>query len=104
MKPGSISGPQSVPLGSRPVNDETIRGVAPTRTVGETRAKAPVSKLGDLSRLFKVRVTSLVVMTAWAAYFLAARKLGANVWSWKMLGTMAGIGLVGRRLSAEPSD
>lgn len=88
------------PLGARPVNDETIRGVAPTKTVGETRPKRATSKVNDLLTLFKVRVTSMVVLTACAGYFLAARKTGIDAATWKLVSTLVGIGLVSAGASA----
>ncbi|MEO5935683.1 MAG: heme o synthase, partial [Terriglobales bacterium] len=85
-----------VPLGGQQVakvGDETMRGVAPTRTVGETRAKNPVTPLQDVLTLFKIRVTSMVVLTGALGFFLAARKTGADVMTWQMVATLLGIGL-----------
>ncbi len=79
-------------MGPRKV-DETFRGVAPTRTVGETRAKQPVTRFQDLLTLFKIRVTSMVVLTGALGFFLAARKTGVDVMTWKMVATMLGIGI-----------
>jgi heme o synthase len=85
---------KETPLGERRVDDETIRGVAPTRTVGETYAPDPVSIMHDLSALFRPRVTAFVILTAWVGYLLAAKQALAVMWSWKLLGVLAGIGLV----------
>ena len=82
------------PLGSRRVTDDTIRGVKPSITVGETRPQPQVSKLEDLSMLFKTRVTTLVVLCAWAGFYLAARKMSIPQLSWKTLFVLAGIGTV----------
>jgi heme o synthase len=84
----------STPLGARKVDDETIRGVAPTRTVGETRAKKAVTPLQDVLTLFKIRVTSMVVLTGALGFFLAGRKTGTDVMTWKMVATLLGIGIV----------
>ncbi|HUS18611.1 MAG TPA: heme o synthase [Terriglobales bacterium] len=84
----------STPLGAHRVSDETMRGVAPTKTVGEARARKPVSALQDVLTLFKVRVTSLVVLTSLLGFFLAARKSGVDVMTWKMVATLLGIGIV----------
>lgn len=81
-------------LGARKASDETIRGIAPTKTVGETRPKPRVGAVSDLLTLFKIRVTSLVVLTSLLGFFLAARKTGTDVMTWKMLATMLGIGIV----------
>src|SRR4029077_5693265 len=52
------------------------------------------SRLGDYSVLLKMRVTSLVVMTAWTGYFLGAQRAHIPTFSWKLLCAMLGIGLV----------
>src|SRR5437763_560667 len=46
--------------------ETTVRGIKPTITVGETYAPSPISRISDTFALFKPRVTSLVVLTAWA--------------------------------------
>jgi len=51
------------------------------------------STLDDFSQLFKVRVTSLVVMTAWAGYFMGASRQGVSSLSWTLLHALLGIGL-----------
>lgn len=51
------------------------------------------STVGDFSQLFKVRVTTLVVMTAWAGYFMGAGKSGVSSLSLTLLNTLLGIGL-----------
>ncbi len=52
------------------------------------------SRLGDYAILLKMRVTSLVVMTAWTGYFLGAQRAQTPAFSWKFLCAMLGIGLV----------
>ncbi len=52
------------------------------------------SRLGDYAILLKMRVTSLVVMTAWTGYFLGAQRAQTPAGSWKFLCAMLGIGLV----------
>lgn len=51
------------------------------------------STLGDFSQLFKVRVTSLVVMTAWTGYYMGAAKSGSSSLSLTLLHALLGIGL-----------
>lgn len=51
------------------------------------------SAVSDFSQLFKIRVTSLVVMTAWAGYFMGAGKSGVSSLSLTLLNTLLGIGL-----------
>ena len=52
------------------------------------------SRLGDYAILIKIRVTSLVVMTAWAGYYLGAQRSGIPAFSWKLVCTLLGIGIV----------
>src|SRR5579864_4488381 len=61
-------------------------------------ATAPVvlrrpSLLGDYAQLFKLRVTSLIVMTAWAGCFMASARSGISSLSWTLLNALWGIGL-----------
>jgi len=63
----------------------------------EAPAAAPValrknSLLGDYLQLFKVRVTSLIVMTAWAGFFMGAARSGVPATSWRLLYALLGIG------------
>ena len=51
------------------------------------------SRLADFSQLFKLRVTSLVVMTAWTGCFMAAAKTGISSLSLMLLHALLGIGL-----------
>ena len=49
--------------------------------------------VGDFCQLFKIRVTSLVVMTAWTGYFMGAAKSGVSSLSWATFHALLGIGL-----------
>src|SRR5579863_3247807 len=51
------------------------------------------SALGDFSQLFKVRVTSLVVMIAWTGFFMGAAQSGESSLSLTLLNALLGIGL-----------
>src|SRR4029077_5140547 len=73
---------------------ETSAGIAPTKTIGETRVAAPVTAISDYAALCKPRVTSMVVLTAWAGFYLAAKKTGVAPFSWTLLETLIGVGLV----------
>ncbi|HXE90887.1 MAG TPA: heme o synthase [Terriglobales bacterium] len=55
---------------------------------------AVMSAAADYGELMKLRVTSLIVMTAWCGYYLGALKAGVSPWSWATLEALAGIGLV----------
>src|SRR6476469_4042425 len=51
------------------------------------------SLLGDYFQLFKVRVTSLVVMTAWAGFYMGAARSGVSSLTWSLLNALVGIGV-----------
>src|SRR3954470_21245103 len=74
--------------------ETTMQGVHPTPTVGETYAPSPVSPISDTFALFKPRVTSLVVLAAWAGYYMDARKYNASPFSWKLGADLLGVALV----------
>jgi len=48
----------------------------------------------DYAELTKLRVTSLIVMTAWCGYFFGAHKAGVPWFSFGLLNALIGIGLV----------
>ncbi|MGZ4815241.1 MAG: heme o synthase [Terriglobales bacterium] len=48
----------------------------------------------DYSELIKLRVTSLIVMTAWTGFYFAAVKSGVSSVSWTLFHALLGIGLV----------
>jgi protoheme IX farnesyltransferase len=50
--------------------------------------------LRDYAELFKLRVTSLIVMTAWCGYYLGSLKSGTSSLQWGLLHALLGIGLV----------
>ncbi|MGZ4901242.1 MAG: heme o synthase, partial [Candidatus Angelobacter sp.] len=61
-------------------------------------AAAPVvlkknSLFGDYLQLFKVRVTSLIVVTAWAGFYMGAAKSGVPSLTWTLLNALVGIGV-----------
>jgi heme o synthase len=57
------------------------------------RANA-ASLLRDYAELIKLRVTSLIVMTAWTGYYFAAYQSGASSISWTLFHALFGIALV----------
>ncbi|MGH9555675.1 MAG: heme o synthase [Terriglobales bacterium] len=65
--------------------------VSQTLPVPRSGARARVA---DYAELIKLRVTSLVVMTAWCGYYLGALKAGSSPWSWSMVNTLLGVGLI----------
>ncbi len=50
--------------------------------------------LRDYAELTKLRVTTLVVMTAWCGYYFGSLKSGVSSLSWNLLHALIGIGLV----------
>ena len=63
----------------------------------ETAASPAVAKkpsvLSDYLQLFKVRVTSLIVMTAWTGYYMGAARSGVSSLSLTLFNALLGIGL-----------
>lgn len=64
-----------------------------TLPVGVARNRA-VALAMDYAELMKARVTSLVMMSAWCGYYLAAVGAGVPRLSWTMFHAVMGIGLV----------
>ena len=56
------------------------------------RAYATLAR--DYAELTKLRVTTLVVLTAWCGYYFGCLKLGVSSLSWNLFHTLLGIGLV----------
>jgi len=52
------------------------------------------SLLRDYAELTKLRVTTLIVMTAWCGYFFGAHKAGVPWFCWGLFHALLGIGLV----------
>jgi heme o synthase len=50
--------------------------------------------LRDYAELTKMRVTTLIVMTAWCGFYFGALKNGVSSLSWSLLHALLGIGLV----------
>jgi protoheme IX farnesyltransferase len=63
-----------------------------TLSVSDLRSRAS-SLLRDYAELTKLRVTSLIVMTAWCGYFFGAHKAGVAWFSWGLFHALVGIGL-----------
>ena len=64
------------------------------------RGNPVISLLGDYAELTKLRVTTLIVMTAWCGYFFGAHKAGISWFSWGLFHSLLGIGLVSSGTSA----
>src|SRR5260370_30446933 len=50
--------------------------------------------LRDYAELTKMRVTTLIIMTAWCGYYFGALKSGVSSLSWGLFHALLGIGLV----------
>ena len=48
----------------------------------------------DYAELTKLRVTTLIIMTAWCGYFFGAQRSGVSSLSWGLFNALLGIGLV----------
>ena len=53
-----------------------------------------VPRLSDYAQLTKLRVTTLIVMTAWCGFYFGANKAGVSSLSWNLFNALLGIGLV----------
>ncbi len=56
--------------------------------------KSALTLARDYGELTKLRVTTLIVMTAWCGYYFGALKGGVSPLSWSLFHTLLGIGLV----------
>jgi protoheme IX farnesyltransferase len=66
-----------------------------TTTLPPTALRARwISLLRDYAELTKVRVTTLIVMTAWCGYFFGAHQAGISRIGWGLFHSLLGIGLV----------
>jgi protoheme IX farnesyltransferase len=54
----------------------------------------PLSLARDYAELIKLRVTSLVMMTAWCGYYFGAARSGTSSLSWGLFHVLVGIGLI----------
>jgi protoheme IX farnesyltransferase len=56
--------------------------------------RGPLDLARDYIELIKLRVTTLVVMTAWCGYYFGAALSGVSSFSWGLFHALAGIGLI----------
>ena len=66
----------------------------PSAAVLPTLIKPRHALVTDLKELFKVRVTSLVVVTAWAGFYLGSMRSGIPSMHWGLFHTLLGIAFV----------
>ncbi len=81
-----------------PMTPAAPASVADDQTIVERpahlRAGETASRIADYAELFKFRVTALVVMTAWAGFFLASMRSGISSVQPGLIAALLGIGLV----------
>ncbi len=53
-----------------------------------------ISLLRDYAELTKARVTTLIVLTAWAGYFFGAHRMGVSSWSLGLVHALLGVAMV----------
>lgn len=80
-------------VSAQPLVSAETRSAEVQVAAGSPVAVARPSFLSDYAQLFKVRVTALIVVTAWAGYYMAAAKTGIPSLSWTLLNALWGIGL-----------
>ena len=73
-------------------NDAAL--AVPSEPQSRARAKAAPNLLSDYIELFKARVTALVVITAWAGFYLGSVRSGIPSFHIGLLEALAGIALV----------
>jgi len=71
----------------------TSHGIAEPASAVSPLVLKKHSLFSDCAQLFKFRVTSLVMMTAWAGFYMGAAKSALPSFSWALLQAMLGIGL-----------
>lgn len=79
----------------RLIDQQAAQAVAKTApaVIAENVIARKHSLMGDYAQLFKVRVTTLLVMTTWAGYYMGAAKSGEPWLTWNLLNALWGIGL-----------
>ena len=66
----------------------------PGLTAVAPQQKTRHSWIADYQELFKVRVTSMAVLTAWAGFYLGSMRSGITSMHWGLVESLAGIALV----------
>ncbi len=104
MTPTLQAASKAIPL----ANEETIVSPMPTLLAPPVPADAGIarespdlaSRIADYRELFKMRVTTMVVITAWAGFYLGSMKSGISSMQTGLIETLVGIGLVSAGSSA----
>jgi protoheme IX farnesyltransferase len=74
--------------------------VVPELAVAVAQEKTRPSRTADYREFFKVRVTSMVVLTAWAGFYLGSMRSGITSIHWGLVESLFGITLVSCGASA----
>jgi heme o synthase len=85
--------PSAQAASSRATTVGILAGASPTLP-GKAQTLPRPSLFSDYQVLFKVRVTALVVLTAWAGFYLGSMRSGIASVQWGLLEALIGIGLV----------
>src|SRR5579884_492994 len=72
----------------------TAAEALPASTLESSQATYQSSLFADYAQLLKLRVTGMVVLTAWAGYYLGSLKAHIPSFSWDLLASLLGIGVV----------
>jgi protoheme IX farnesyltransferase len=98
---------QAVPSAVPPLTAEALPSTVPVadaavtpivNSAGESTDIA--TRIADYRELFKMRVTTMVVITAWAGFYLGSMKSGISSMQTGLIETLVGIGLVSAGSSA----
>ncbi|WP_233581002.1 heme o synthase [Acidipila sp. EB88] len=65
-----------------------------TPTTDHLKAGETASRIADYAELFKTRVTAMVVLTAWAGFYLGSLRSGVSSMQPGLIAVLLGIGLV----------
>ncbi len=85
---------QATPGIAPEVDVAAISGQPAAPSVVKPRAKAAPNLFSDYMELFKARVTAMVVITAWAGFYLGSVRSGISSFHIGLLETLAGIALI----------
>ena len=89
------------PLDLSGLNPEALDSAAEASLSAQLQiASRRHSLIGDYKELFKVRVTSMVVLTAWAGFYLGSLRSGISSFHIGLLEALTGIALVSAGASA----
>ena len=80
--------------GLAPEVDAAALSAQPNPVPAKPHAKAAPNLLTDYMELFKARVTAMVVITAWAGFYLGSVRSGIPSFHIGLLETLAGIALI----------